>query len=515
MTERTHIGKYRINRQIGKGGMAVVYDATDETIGRRTALKILHLPHGISETEAQEMVLRFQREAKSAGRLSHPNIVTIYEVGHVDGEHYIAMEYLDSRTAKSYLDEHGRMSAQMVIRVLRQLADALDYAHEAGVIHRDVKPDNIALMANDHVKLTDFGIARLANDLVRTQAGVMIGSPAYMSPEQITAEEVDAKSDIWSLAVTAWELLSGQKPFSAPKVAMVIHNVVYEPPAVTRGLSSGAQIALLRALDKDPSRRHPTARAFVEDLALRINASDDPEGGGLFSGRPTSRAAPSATQSTKQPTTKSPNSQKPSWIAHATRSPMVIAGVVVAALALAYGVYSGNNRARTPDMPTMQVDVEGVTATPVIHTLADLEISNSWQSANPDQIMRRVRGRASQGSFWLKVDGSAAATDKPLAMSIVPEVRDWRRYGDTVSLDLLVPEQSGLQATAVLAIIDSTGKRHTLGEPAILQPGTWVTLTRKGGAALADVRELQVTVEPRTSGQNRWFGLDFLRVYHP
>ncbi len=513
MTERTHIGKYRINRQIGKGGMAIVYDATDETIGRRTALKVLHLPHGISDTEAQEMIQRFQREARSAGRLSHPNIVTIYEVGCVDGEHFIAMEYLDSRTAKSYLDEHGRMPPQLLIRVLRQLADALDYAHAAGVIHRDVKPDNIALMANDHVKLTDFGIARLANDLVRTQAGVMIGSPAYMSPEQITSEEVGPQSDIWSLAVTAWELLSGQKPFNAPKVAMVIHNVVYEAPAVTRGLSPGAQIALLRALDKDPSRRHPTARAFVEDLALRIHASDDPEGGGLFSGRPQSRPIPITSQPAKQSSSKSSPSVHARLSRLVTRQPMVWAGVAIAVLALAYGVYSGINRTRTPAMPTMQVDLEGVTATPVIHTLADLEISNSWQSKEPNQVMRRVRGRASQGSFWLKVESSGG--DKPLTLSITPEVRDWRRYGDTVSLDLLVPEQSGLQATAVLAIIDSTGKRHTLGEPAILQPGAWVTLTRKGGTALRDVRELQITVEPRTSGQNRWFGLDFLRAYHP
>ena len=267
MTVGTVLGKYRILREIGGGGMACVYEAEDQSIGRKVALKVLMLPPAVPESEKSLLIQRFQQEARAAGTLSHSNVVTLYEVGETDGVHYIAMELLTGTTVRELLRERGKIPVDEALNILLQVARALDYAHKQGVIHRDVKPDNIVVTDEGVVKLTDFGIARAANDLLSTQKGMLVGSPAYMSPEQILGEPVDDRTDIYSLGVTAYEMLTGRKPFDAPAVTAMMHRIVYDEPDAAPELRRPAEAALRHALAKKPEERPSSAVVFVEELS--------------------------------------------------------------------------------------------------------------------------------------------------------------------------------------------------------------------------------------------------------
>jgi serine/threonine protein kinase/beta-lactam-binding protein with PASTA domain len=265
-------GRYRIVRKLGSGGMANVYLAEDEELGRRVAIKILNERYA----EDDLFIERFRREAKSAAGLSHPNIVSIYDRGEAEGTYYIAMEVIDGRSLKELILTRGALPIGMATAYAEQLLEALRFAHRHGIIHRDIKPHNVLVSANQQVKaneprlkVTDFGIARLGASQM-TEAGSIMGTAQYLSPEQARGAPVTAASDLYSAGVVLYEMLTGKVPFtgdSAVEIAMKHVNDLPAPPSSLRPeIPSELDQIVLRALAKDPADRYQTAEEFIEDL---------------------------------------------------------------------------------------------------------------------------------------------------------------------------------------------------------------------------------------------------------
>lgn len=271
------IGRYKILGEIGRGAMGVVYRAQDPAIGRVVAIKTIRLLELADASERAKLRERLMREAQSAGVLSHPGIVTIYDVGEEGDLNYIAMEFVDGPTL-----ERSMLAAppdgNLVLGVLAQTAAALDYAHKRGIVHRDIKPANIMLHEGATAKITDFGVARFQSHQM-TQAGLMVGTPNYMSPEQIQGKPVDGRSDQFSLAVIAYELFTGEKPFTAESIPALAFKIVQEdPPPVHRlnpTLDWPVDTVLKRALAKDPADRYPTCSDFAFALENACRARKD------------------------------------------------------------------------------------------------------------------------------------------------------------------------------------------------------------------------------------------------
>ncbi|HEV2348936.1 MAG TPA: protein kinase [Terriglobia bacterium] len=265
-----NIGRYEIVEEVGRGAMGVVYKASDPTIGRMVAIKVLSLDSSSEEggTSARES---FMREARAAGRLSHPGIVTIHDALE-DPEtknSFIVMEFIQGRTLESILLDGPRPSVEQSLNIIRQVAEALEYAHHEQIIHRDLKPANILVTDDGRAKITDFGIARvMARDGSHRTTSVM-GTPAYMSPEQLTGGELDARSDLFALGVLTYLMFSGEKPF-AGDTAAVLFKIVYEDPfppsQIKPSLGHGHDYLALRSLVKNRNRRYQNAREFLNDL---------------------------------------------------------------------------------------------------------------------------------------------------------------------------------------------------------------------------------------------------------
>jgi beta-lactam-binding protein with PASTA domain/tRNA A-37 threonylcarbamoyl transferase component Bud32 len=258
-------GRYRIVRKLGAGGMANVYLAEDEVLGRRVAIKILNDRHAGDD----QFVERFRREAKNAASLSHPNIVSIYDRGEAEGTYYIAMEYLDGRSLKELIVARGPAPVHLAIDYARQILAAIRFAHRHGIVHRDIKPHNVLVDAEGRLKVTDFGIAR-AGASQMTEAGSIIGTAQYLSPEQAKGAPVDQTSDLYSLGVVLYELLTGVVPFSGEtpvEIAMKHLSSPPEPPSTKRAeIPRELDLVVLRALAKDPDDRYQSAEEMDADL---------------------------------------------------------------------------------------------------------------------------------------------------------------------------------------------------------------------------------------------------------
>jgi len=262
-----HVGRYKIIGEVGKGAMGVVYKATDPTIGRTVALKTMRVDvHGI---EAEEMLQRFRNEAKAAGVMNHGNIVTIYDAGEQDGLFYIAMECIEGVTLHSQLAEQRVIPVESVVEYSRQVCAGLDYAHSHGVVHRDVKPANIMIQANGTVKIMDFGIAK-SSGMGMTTAGQVLGTPNYMSPEQVKGRPLDGRSDLFSFGVILYEMVTGERPFTGQNVTTIVYKIVHENPIPPRDLDvtihPGLSWVITKALSKAPDERYQTGAALVEAL---------------------------------------------------------------------------------------------------------------------------------------------------------------------------------------------------------------------------------------------------------
>ena len=283
MTGLGTVGKYELRHQIGRGAMGVVYEAFDTVIERAVALKMLrtdvYAPEQLADVRA-----RFKREAHSAGRLSHPNIVTIFDYGEHDGVPYIAMDLMTGEELSRSLEAGARMALAQVVRVAEQLLAALTYAHEAGVVHRDLKPSNVFVLRDGTIKVVDFGLARIESSQL-TETGAVLGTPAYMSPEQFLGLPVDARSDLFSVGVILYQMLTGDRPFTgSPTTIMqkVLRQDPVEPSVLNPTLSAAWDDLVKRALAKKPDDRLQSARQFAEYTRL------------VFEGKPLPGRGPSA-----------------------------------------------------------------------------------------------------------------------------------------------------------------------------------------------------------------------------
>lgn len=279
MTKRFLGGRYQIEEQIGGGGMAVVYRAVDTLLGRLVAVKMLRPQYAGDE----EFVTRFRQEAQSAARLSHANIVSLFDVGTVDGEYYIVMEYIDGPTLKDIIRERGPLSVSETIDITRQICDALEHAHEHHIIHRDIKPHNILLTKSGVVKVTDFGLARAmtGNTITHHPGSSVLGSVHYFSPEQARGGTTDIKTDIYSLGVVMYEMLTKQLPFSGDTPVSValkhLRDQFVEPRQINPSIPQSVENIVLRCLVKSPELRYPDMSAVKKDLRDALIYPDVPK----------------------------------------------------------------------------------------------------------------------------------------------------------------------------------------------------------------------------------------------
>ncbi len=265
------MGKYQIESVLGRGAMGVVYLAHDDAIGRPIAIKVLDLSLAPTERIRQDFIQRFTREARAAGRLNHPNIVTIYDAGldETGRQSYLAMEFLTGMRLDEKLAA-GMLTVEESVNILYDIANALDYAHQQGVIHRDIKPTNIFVTPGGLTKIMDFGIARLESSEL-THAGEFLGTPAYMSPEQAAGAVVDHRTDLFSLGIVAYEMLTGARPFAAESVTGILHQIAnhhpdppsHRRPEVPRSLDR----VVLRLLEKKPEHRYKHGADAAKELA--------------------------------------------------------------------------------------------------------------------------------------------------------------------------------------------------------------------------------------------------------
>ncbi|HEX5785102.1 MAG TPA: serine/threonine-protein kinase, partial [Burkholderiaceae bacterium] len=273
------LGRYRIEKELGKGAMGVVYQGRDPKIGRVVAIKTMALAQEFDGSELDDARQRFFREAETAGRLQHPHIVTIYDAGEDQELAYIAMEFLKGQDLVVFTQRGHLLSVDRVLSIAARVADALHYAHALNVVHRDIKPANIMYEPEaDVVKVTDFGIARIT-DASRTRTGMVLGTPSFMSPEQIAGKKVDGRSDLYSLGVTLFQLLSGVLPYRAESMAELMYKIANEPPPDIRqtnpAITPAVAAVVMRAMTKDLSVRYATGRDMATDLRSCLSTRPD------------------------------------------------------------------------------------------------------------------------------------------------------------------------------------------------------------------------------------------------
>ncbi len=269
MDTATKAGRYEILGELGRGGMGVVYRAKDPSIGRTVAVKTIQLSEEGTGMSHAQLVERFQTEARAAGLLTHPNIVVIYDVGESDGVYYITMELVNGKSLQSMLDAGEKFSLPRLLRIMEQVCSALQFAHDHSVVHRDIKPANIMLTSDDFVKITDFGTAQIMQYGASQQTSAM-GTPGYMSPEQIKGKAVDGRTDIFSLGVMLYEMTTGQKPFRGQDIATILYHILNEEPVpphqVNPNIPLGVGSTILKAMTKSPHLRYENCRELLEDL---------------------------------------------------------------------------------------------------------------------------------------------------------------------------------------------------------------------------------------------------------
>ncbi len=279
MDEKTHsdeqmpetIGRYQVLGGIGFGAMGAVYKAFDPLIKRTLAIKTIRLDIPRQSPQYKSFIERFYHEARISGTLSHPNIVTLFDIGEENGIPYLAMEFVEGETIASKIEKGEKFNPEKVIALVSQIASAVDYAHGRGVIHRDIKPSNLILFESERVKVTDFGIAKLV-DAEMTQSGTLLGTPSYMSPEQAMGDKLDGRSDIFSLGVCAFEMLSGEQPFPGNNVTSILYKLVHVDPIEPANLEMHGLVpqkwhdVFGKVLAKKPDDRYQTATEFVQDL---------------------------------------------------------------------------------------------------------------------------------------------------------------------------------------------------------------------------------------------------------
>src|SRR3954453_2112984 len=278
------LGRYNISGVLGKGAMGVVYEGVDPRLGRRVAIKTILKSH-LDEDTAKDYSMRFVREAQAVARLNHPNIVQVYDFGEEGDIAYLVMEFIKGKELKTFFDANERFDLKEAVRLMCELCDALDFAHSAGIIHRDIKPANVMIDVQARTKLTDFGVARVQDSdktsVERTQAGTMVGTPAYMSPEQITGGNIDKRTDVFSAGIILYQFLTGEKPFTGSGAWTIAKKIIQEEPPLPSSLNDAItplfDAVVNKALAKNPQQRFQSARDLSVALrrALQGKSADD------------------------------------------------------------------------------------------------------------------------------------------------------------------------------------------------------------------------------------------------
>jgi len=418
------IGRYEILEEVGRGAMGAVYKARDPRIGRIVALKTVAFSFPLGPGEEEEFLKRFYHEAQIAGRLNHPNIVTIYDVGEkrAEGEAYIAMEFVTGTSLHGLLAGGGRLPLTQVADVMAQLAQALDYAHENGVVHRDIKPANIILTEAGQAKILDFGIARLAAGGL-TRPGRFFGTPNYMAPEQVTGLDVDGRADQFSLGVILYQLLTGERPFVGESVTAISYQVVnVDPPPATKlnpSLLPSFDRILRKALSKRSSERYPRCVDLAEKLRAAVAewkaASDRSMPRTLVSGR--EEEAPGVADRSPEGGVRGITFLAPHWATLLTRagSPLGIGWIVfllcLALLASAsyflYHPHAASARGRPPAL--VAAPWSGDTGASAVQPQGS-PIPDPAQAA---RLNLTLQHRFSKGRVVVRVDG-AQLLDEPI-----------------------------------------------------------------------------------------------------
>ena len=369
------LGNYDIVKEIGRGGMAVVYRAYQRSLNRHVAIKVLAPQLSFD----QQFVERFQREARAAARLQHPNIVVIHDVAHQQGIYYLVMELLEGRTLKQLIEEKGSLSPKQAARIVEQVASALDYAHQHGFVHRDVKPANIFVGKDDRTTLADFGIAKAASETQHlTRTGMLIGTPEYMSPEQAEGGRVDHRTDLYALGVVLYQMLAGRAPFQSTTPHAILHAVIYEPPPPLRqlrpNLSPAVESVVMKSIAKKPAQRYQAGSEMVAALKAAL------------AGHAAEPVAAPPPRPTAPPAAVAPPARRRSpviWIAAAL---VVVLLLIVAALLL---LFNGDTAQKdlTPGVTMIVIhETATKTASPAVTEPAPTDQSDATPTSVPSNI---------------------------------------------------------------------------------------------------------------------------------
>jgi serine/threonine-protein kinase len=419
MVER--LGRYEILGELGRGAMGRVFRARDPIVDRMVAVKTLDVQE-FPKGQQEEILRRFRREAQAAGQLTHPNIVTIYDVG----ENFFVMELVKGETLQAYLTKQGRVEPEEALRIVAPVANALDYAHTRGVVHRDVKPANIMLTERGVPKLMDFGLAK-TEATVLTRAGQSLGSPAYMPPEQIQGFEPTSRADLYSLAVVTYELLTGSRPFSGKNVTTLLHQVVHAEPAPPRQFNAALPLRydelFARALSKNPEERFADASSFVTELNLKeleaivslIGVPEPRRAAVQVSGAGEIHEKETLVAAEPRPTT-SATERRPSPARTAARVPGI--GIVAAAVGLVV-VAIGLGRLLAPGLVALEIESSPPGAT--------VWLSGAEMGTTP-LVLERTAGEEHELTLTLpgylsteeKVAFDAGASEGPLVFALQP-----------------------------------------------------------------------------------------------
>ena len=408
MAEFSKLGKYEIRGELGRGAMGVVYEGYDPLIERVVALKTIRADQLVGDN-AREIVARFRREAQAAGRLSHPNIVSIYDFGEDAGVWYIAMEFVKGRELKEYFEAHERFSTADSVRILTQILSALGYSHKLGVIHRDIKPANIILLADGSVKVADFGIAHIESSEL-TQVGAVLGTPSYMSPEQIQGLPIDGRSDLFSVGVILYQFLTGERPFTGSST-ITMRKVLEEnplPPSRFNVQLPGAMDAVVRkSLEKRADDRYQSADEFAAALQTAAHststASSDPT---LISAPPPTAAVSGAKLAGSTRTQAMPMGAAPASAPPAKSRAPIYAAIALLGVALVVGY--GLSQRRSGDSAKL-AQPTAVTAPPPAAT--SVALPPPVPKTDPGKLVISAVGMLDPSDARYKADSALAQSD--------------------------------------------------------------------------------------------------------
>lgn len=413
------LGRYEIQAELGQGAMGVVYKATDPLIDRTVAIKTINL--NLTKDELADFEERFDREAKSAGRLNHPNIVTIYDVGHADHIAFMAMEYLDGRELKDIIASGEVLPHDRIAEIIAQVADGLAFAHDHGVVHRDIKPANIMVLRNGSVKITDFGIAKMSSSS-RTQVGIVLGSPRYMSPEQVIGKAVDGRSDIFSLGAVLYELLAGESAFGGENdtLTSIMYRIMNETPAAPSSRNAAIPKAfdyiVARALAKEPENRYQSAREMANDLRQFQSLAVDTA---PFSAASTGNRLPTAGNDDVTQVMDALRMESPSF-----RSSGKKLAAAAATLLLIIATVFFTTTAKKPDIPAIPAEQQRASTTPASTPASEMPqppaaAESRSPPAKPQAGEKPVPASTSQGNLTFTVLpwGEVFIDDKRLGAS--------------------------------------------------------------------------------------------------